>query len=86
MQLKLILLMWQKLFNKLKLTRLFATSGGGTVWTMWPTHFFNCGGLAHPLFALLSFVFVLLITTDHQLFPGLAHPLSKSFRRRCLPH
>ena len=50
----------------------------------WPTHFFNCVGLAHPLLALLSFVFVLLITTDHQLFPGLAHPLSKSFRRRCL--
>ena len=43
----------------------------------WPTHFFNCVGLAHPLLALLSFVFVLLITTDHRLFPGLAHPLSK---------
>ena len=49
----------------------------------WPTHFFNCVGLAHPLLALLSFVFVFLIATDHRLFPGLAHPLSKSFRRRC---
>ena len=48
----------------------------------WPTHFLNCVGLAHPLLALLSFVFVLLITTDHWLFlPGLAHPLSKSFCR-----
>ena len=45
----------------------------------WPTHFLNHVGLAHPLLALLSFVFVLLITTDHQLFPGMAHPLSKSF-------
>ena len=38
------------------------------------------GPVAHPLFKLWgpgppSFVFVLLITTDHWLFPGLAHPL-----------
>ena len=50
----------------------------------WPTHFLNSVGLAHPLLALLSFVFVLLITSDHRLFPGLAHPLSKSFCRRWL--
>ena len=40
-----------------------------------------CGPVAHPLLALLSFVFVLLITTDQRLFPGLAHPFSKSFHR-----
>ena len=36
----------------------------------WPTHFFDCVGLAHSLLALLSFVFVLLITTNHRLFTG----------------
>ena len=65
-------------------TRVPTFSGGGTVWTSGPPTFLkNCMGLAHPLLALLSFIFVLLITTDHRLFPGLAHPLSKSFRRPC---
>ena len=50
-----------------------------------PVAHIYCVGLAHSLLALLSFDFVLLITTDHRLFPRLAHPLSKSFRRPWWP-
>ena len=57
-------------------------SGGGTVWASGPPTFFNCVGLAHPLLALLSFVFCFAYHNWSSTFSRTGPPTFKSFRRR----